>query len=166
MRDLRLSPACVHVFDGAGRFLTAFVAGSWRILRPDVIMQNPEAQNYLSNLLAVESESGQTTWKDFLFSVPKVRELDKIITPEAAVGVIQAGLQWSGGGWNSSTASKALFQLTGVPLVSKDFTSYRDAWLYGLAQHWQVEVPECELSPQAAAAACAVTEACGGEGEQ
>ena len=124
-----------------------------------------QAQGFLQQLLQVETEGGQQAWKDFLFNVEKVAELDSIIDPNKAAALMVEGLQWSGGGWNSTTASKALFELTGVPLVTSNFGQYRDAWLYALALHWQIDIPECTLVDQAAAAAFALAEVCDSKGD-
>ena len=49
-------------------------------------------------------------------------------------------------------ALKRLFELTRVPLVESQFTSYCNAFIYGLSLLWGVDAPDCDLS-----AACANT---------
>ena len=78
--------------------------------------------------------------------------------------MLQAGLKWGGAGWNTTTASRALYDLCQVPLVSSSFDNYRDAWVYGCALHWKVEIPEFSLLEVSAAAAFALASACSAHG--
>ena len=66
--------------------------------------------------------------------------LNDIIDSEKASAILATGVKWQGGGWNTSRASKTLYDLTGVPLVTADFTQYRNSYLYALAMFWSVEV--------------------------
>ena len=117
-------------------------------------------------LINVDSESGQAAWKLFLFNVTKVRELDAVMDDHTAHNILQAGLRWQGGGWNTTTASRTLFDVCGIPLVSSTFDHYRDAWIYGCALHWKVDVPEFSLTEGAAAAAFALAGACSAGGAE
>ena len=70
--------------------------------------------------------------------------------------LLKAGASWNGSGWNTGRASKALHDLVGVPLVTSDFSEYRNAFFYALALYWGVEVPQLELGDRAAEAAFAL----------
>ena len=78
------------------------------------------------------------------------------MTSNLALPLLNAGTCWQGGGWNSSSASKKLYELVGVPILSSDFSVYRGAFLYSLALFWEVEIPEVSLPDSAAAAAFAL----------
>ena len=75
--------------------------------------------------------------------------LKEKVVPKAA-DVLAAGARWSGAGWNTSRASRALHSLTGVPLVSGDLDSYKNAYLYALAILLDVDIPSLSLSDRAA----------------
>ena len=122
--------------------------------------------SFAQSLIAVETEAGQQAWKTFLFNVQKVRELTEVVDSTTAQQILQAGMRWAGGGWNTTTASRALHDLCGVPLVSSQFDAYRDSWIYGCALHWKVDIPEFSLSELSAAAAFAVASVCAGELER
>ena len=125
-----------------------------------------QATNYLQHLLEPASEGYQQAWKEFLFNLSKVQELDKNIDPAGADAILKAGADWQGYGWNTTTASKALYELTGVALVTTDFKQYFSAWLYGLALHWKITVDQLDLNETAAAAAFALAQAMDGWEDQ
>ena len=68
----------------------------------------------------------QTAWQEFFYAPVKVRSLKQVATPEMAVEVLKVGVEWNGAGWNTAKASKRLFELTGVPLVTSDFNQYKN----------------------------------------
>ena len=108
-------------------------------------MTSNAAQEFLQALLSVENGVGLAAWKTFLFNPAKVLEIDALIDKTKASQVLTQGLQWSGGGWNTTSAAKALRELTGVPLVTSNFGLYRDSWLYGLALYWDVAAAVADL---------------------
>ena len=88
-------------------------------------------------------------YTSFLFNIDMARSLMSIDTATAS-NVIQAGCGWNGGGWNTSTASKKLWEQIKLPLVHADFTEYRNTWLFALALAFQIEVPQVALADRAA----------------
>ena len=56
--------------------------------------------------------------------------------------------------WNSSltlttTRCAVLFgRLLGVPMVSSEFVTYRDAFLFALSVHWDVDIAKYDLTPE------------------
>ena len=93
------------------------------------------------------------TWSSFLFNVEAVKSLG---TPNDAQAIITSGEAWRGDGWSTSRASKILYQVTSVPLVSATIEEYKAAFLYSLALHWGLDVPTYELSERASDAAFAL----------
>ena len=89
--------------------------------------------------------------------------LNDIIDSEKASAILATGVQWQAGGWNTSRALKTLYELTGLPLVTADFTQYRNSYLYALAMFWSVEVDELNLTDRAAEAAFGLVDALNGE---
>ena len=59
----------------------------------------------------------QVQWSSFLFNVQAAREFLTISKEEAAV-VLTAAASANGTGWTSTSASKVIYQVTGVPMVS------------------------------------------------
>ena len=108
----------------------------------------------LMKLLTSEGgENFEETWATFFSNTEKVRALKDIIDQDAAAAILTAGATWRGSGWNTARASKALFDLTVVPLVSADFRQYLNSFLYSLALLWEVDTPLIELSDRASEAA-------------
>ena len=95
-------------------------------------------------------------WSSFFLDTSKVRQLQDVMDAESAMELLKAGTSWNGSGWNTGRASKALHDLVGVPLVTSDFSEYRNAFFYALALYWGVEVPQLELGDRAAEAAFAL----------
>ena len=147
----------VHCF-WAGAFPTAFCRRQLAVRAlTSTMATSSSASAFVQALLNVETELGQAAWRQFFFDPKKVRELDaSFIDSVTAQQVLQGGLRWEGGGWNTTTASRALFELCAVPLVSSQFEQYRDSWIYACALHWRVELSEFNLSEGAAAAAFAL----------
>ena len=46
-------------------------------------------------------------------------------------------------------------RLLGVPMVSAEFVTYRDAFLFALSVHWDVDVAKYDLTPEQSQAAFA-----------
>ena len=63
-------------------------------------------------------------WRTFFFNVEQVQKLSADMTSNLALPLLNAGTCWQGGGWNSSSASKKLYELVGVPILSSDFSVY------------------------------------------
>ena len=96
------------------------------------------------------AEGDSTTWSSFLFNVGEAQVVTKLlaegqVAPELAVQALVAGLQWDGAGWTTSRASRTLYQITRVPLVVPQLKPYVDAWLFVLAIHWNLDVPQAQL---------------------
>ena len=121
-------------------------------------------QPFLQALQSVDSNEGQEAWRTFLFNVVKLQELGPVDT-DVAAAVLSAGRQWQGGGWNSTSASRALWEAVGTGLVASEFSEYLHCWLYACALYWKVDVPSASLSPEAAQAAFALYATVSGEWE-
>ena len=67
--------------------------------------------------------------------------------------LLAAATNWAGGGWTTSRASRALYSLTSVPLVSADFSQYKNSWFYALSFFWNVSIDTFDLTDRAAEAA-------------
>ena len=80
-------------------------------------------------------------WSAFLFDIDAAKRLCSSMQPDSARAILAAGGNWGLVGWNTTKASKRLWETSHVALVSNDGTEYRSTWLYALALAWQVEVP-------------------------
>ena len=127
------------------------------------VMQS--SQEFIQLLADGESESSQAAWKAFLYNTEQVRILGDGIGAAAASAPVGGGLRWRGAGWTTSSASKKVYELTQVPLVTADFVMYRNTWLYCLALVWNVEVQELTLSDPAAEAAFRLASVCSSGGD-
>ena len=98
--------------------LIFFFAGGWRILALQVEMAKVVPQKLLQALL----EGNEEAWNTFVFDVEK----DKALTPELedhkdkAKAVLAAGGAWNCRGWNTSIASRKLWNSIRVSLVSNE----------------------------------------------
>ena len=79
--------------------------------------------SFVEALKNVDTPEGQEAWRQFLFNVDKLKELGSLET-EVASAVLAAGTTWQGAGWNSTTASRALYDKVGLGLVTADFGKY------------------------------------------
>ena len=122
--------------------------------------RNPKTniRQFTEALANIEHVEHGDAWKKFFLDVDLVKDVSLALTSDvsAQMAVIAAGGLWQGGGWNSSTASKRLYSLTGVPVVSSDFSVYRGAFLFSLASFWQLDLPEANLPDRSAEAAFAL----------
>ena len=110
------------------------------------------AEDLLAQLL---SPDGGQVWSQFLFNIPLGRSLGNL-TEEAANAVLAAGHRWNGAGWTTSRASRVLYELIGIPLVSSQVDAYRDSWLFSLSIIWNVEAVALNLCDRSAEAAYAL----------
>ena len=94
-------------------------------------------------------------WKEWLYNVTETK-LWGPVEPGMAAAILQAGARWTGAGWNTSSASKRLWVITKLALVSSEFGEYLQAWLYACALWWTIEIPELQLSPKAVEAGFAL----------
>ena len=116
------------------------------------VPNSPRMASFVEALKNMDTPEGQEAWRQFLFNVDKLKELGSLET-EVASAVLAAGTTWQGAGWNSTTASRALYDKVGLGLVTADFGQYLGCWLYTCALYWKVDVPSANLSPEAANAA-------------
>ena len=91
-----------------------------------VVMQN--SQEFIQLLADGESEVSQAAWKAFFCNTEQVRPLGDGIGTTAALAIIGGGVMWQGEGWSESSASKKVYELTQVSLVTADFVMYRNTW--------------------------------------
>ena len=92
------------------------------------------------------------TWSQFLFNIDIAKQI-KTIEKDVGLAILASGVNWSGAGWTTGSASKRLWDLLKIPLVVTDFTEYLHLWLFTLSMAWEIEVPALTLSPPAADAA-------------
>ena len=103
------------------------------------------------------AEDFQETWRKFFYDVRQVQQvLAEASSPAAMKDLINSGLQWTGGGWTTTSASRRLYELTGVALVSHEFADYLGGFLFSLALATGVEIPSVHLESKAADAAFAL----------
>ena len=86
----------------------------------------------------------------FFLNVRLVRNILTIVTPEQASAILAAGTRWDGTGWNTTRAAKALYDICNVALVTGEVRTYKEAFLFGCALSWGVEVPDVTLSDKVA----------------
>jgi hypothetical protein len=113
--------------------------------------------NIITKLIA-EGPDFESTWADFVFNIPKLKQLQDL-EKNRVMELLHRGLQFAGGGLNTGTLSKKLFQISGVAMVKGHFGPYRDAWLLAIALLHNVELPQLEAPPDVAEAAFAITSA-------
>ena len=77
-----------------------------------------------------EEPEGAKAWGEFLFNIPAAREFVAKVSKEAVSLVLSQGQKWNGMGWTTSRASRVVYELTGLPLVSSKVEEYRDAFLF------------------------------------
>ena len=94
------------------------------------------------------------SWSSFLFNVAEVRKLGPV--PAEAAAILSAGDLWRGEGWTTGKASKRLYDITSVALVSANVEGYTKVFIFALALHWGLEVVQYNLSEKSAEAAFAL----------
>ena len=114
-----------------------------------------EVEMGFASALTGEGDVFNKAWEAFLFNVDRLTEA-KSLPHDKLLQVLTAGLRYDGSGWNTSKASQALWDITGVALVRSNFQFYRDIWLFVLAMVGNIEVPNLDLSQEQAEAAFAV----------
>ncbi len=117
----------------------------------------------MENLLNKDALGFEEGWSTLFLNVPAVQELKTKLTPEQAQKLVHEGQYWTGSHWNTSTASKKIYDLSGVPIVSADIGTYRDLFLYALCLFLGVEVPSLELQDRVADGAFALAAVLMGE---
>ena len=104
-------------------------------------------------LVADDKQTLDTAWC-MLLDTPGLAE---DVPVESRTPVLDCGFTC----WNSSltlttTRCAVLFRrLLGVPMVSSEFVTYRDAFLFALSVHWDVDVAKYDLTPEQSQAAFA-----------
>ena len=95
-------------------------------------------------------------WRPLFFHVKQDQKLSSHMTSNLALPLLNAGTCWQGGVSNSSSASKKLYGLIGVPIMSSDFSVYRGSIFFSLAFFLEVNITEVSLPDTVAAAAFAL----------
>ena len=109
--------------------------------------------NILQPLLNPEAPEFQNAWSAFFLNPAQVQEVQGVMNTDMATELLKAGACWNGSGWNTGKASKQLYDLLGVSLITADFSQYKNSFLYALALLWSVDVPQLELCDRAGEAA-------------
>ena len=78
------------------------------------------SQEFIELLADGESEASPAAWKSSLYNTEQVRLLGDGIWTTAALAIIGGGVKSQGAGWTTSSASKKVYELTQVPLVTAD----------------------------------------------
>ena len=103
----------------------------------------------VNNLRSIDDNVFNETWEKFLFNPEQVLALLKDAPAEEVTEVLAAGTRWTGTGWNTTKAAKAVRGLTGIALVSAKFSDYLWSFLYSLSLHAGVELQCVDLSDKA-----------------
>ena len=114
---------------------------------------------FINNLLQGDDGEGKQAWSEFLFNVPLARSFLEKVPKETTTACLNQGHKWSGSGWTTSRASRVVYELTGVPLVTSRVEHYRNAFLYAIAMAKEVEILELDLPDRASEVAynlCAI----------
>ena len=99
----------------------------------------------------------QDAWSKFMFNIEKALDIKKKnVTKDKILEMLQAGSLYLGGGWTTGSASKKLYDLSGVAIVKSQIEPYRDTWLYCLALLLGVDLPTVDLPGDCAEAAFAL----------
>ena len=97
---------------------------------------------FFEKLSNPRDEGFQEAWKKFFYDVPLVHQvLGKAQSPAVMKELITSGLQWARGGWTTKSASRRLYELTGVAPVSQQFDDYLGGFLFSLALATDLEIP-------------------------
>ena len=97
-------------------------------------MSDPKA--ILRSLIEGSEEDKCKAWSDFFLNVEMVRYINSAVDKETAKALIVAGLAWGGAGWSNTKAFKDVYDVSGVPIVTKDFQEYKGLWILQLCTHW------------------------------
>ncbi len=81
----------------------------------------------------------------FSLNVDLKRQFWEAVPHDIKKAVLDAVVLWDGMGWNTSKASKKLWDVAGIGLVSGDVNKYNDAFVYSMALAWKIEVPQLTL---------------------
>ncbi len=84
---------------------------------------------WLPILLQPITGEGAKAWTTFFLNVDLLRQLSEAVPHDTKKAVLDAGVMWDGTGWNTSKASKKLWDMVGVGLVSGDVNQYKDAFI-------------------------------------
>ena len=85
-------------------------------------MSRQEVEAFTDKLLQVDTDEGSAAWALFLLNPDLVSRLSGVMTPAKATEILEAGQRYDGKGWNTGKASKKVYELTGVALVSNDLS--------------------------------------------
>ena len=113
----------------------------------------------MSRLLQGDEGEGKQAWAEFLFNIPLARSFLTHVPKDTTTACLNQGIKWGGLGWTTSRASRVVYELTGVPLVTSRVEDYRDAFLFAIAMAKEVEINVLHLSDRASEAAyqlCAI----------
>ena len=115
--------------------------------------------DFVSRLLQGDEGEGKQAWAEFLFNIPLARSFLTHVPKDTTTACLNQGIKWGGLGWTTSRASRVVYELTGVPLVTSRVEDYRDAFLFAIAMAKEVEINVLHLSDRASEAAyqlCAI----------
>ena len=102
-------------------------------------------------LLALDENLAGEAWKNFFLSEGIVVEFLKTTQAEDVQIVLSAGAAWSGAGWDTTKAAKAVRLLMGVTMVTTNSKEYLKSFLFSLALFAGLEIPALELTDKAKA---------------
>ena len=111
----------------------------------------------------LDTQRFEESWSWFFVNVSGVQKVTELLTPDTSLQLLAAGQNWQGTNWNTSKASKVLYTLTGVPIVKAAWPEYRNAFLYALSLHLEVEILEQELTDRVADAAFTLAQVFSGQ---
>ena len=150
--DLLFAPAVcfrILVFSSSYCFSRRQLADT-NVLRSEVKAQQSTMQvdnELVQALTSVEGAAFSKCWAEFLFDTDKLQKVREA-GQEALTAVVTSGMRYTGIGWTSSRASRTLYDLTGVGIVSADFKTYLWIWLFTITLLAEIGVPALELTAE------------------
>ena len=75
--------------------------------------------------------------------------------------ILAAGTRWDGNGSNTTRVARSVYEYCGVAMIMEEVRSYKEAFLFGCALSWGLEVPEITLSDKVADAAFSLSQVLG-----
>jgi hypothetical protein len=111
---------------------------------------------WLSTLTQEDHLEHTKSWEDFMFNLDVLALLGQNVDKMMSQAILAAGLKYGGAGWTSGRASRRLYELSQVALVSASWTDYLNCWLFALSLYWDLDLPLVDLQDRVAEAGFAL----------
>ena len=113
-------------------------------------------QELIEALKDPNHERYDSAWTGFMFNLEVLTQL-RDVPSQVAQEVVRGGAAWNAGTWSTYRASKALYQITNVALVTT-IDEYKSVWLFCLSMLWGLDIASLQLGDRAAEAAFGLAE--------